>query len=293
MIAPDLLRRIRRIELHTRKLVRNAFAGAYHSIYKGRGLAFASVRPYIPGDDVRAIDWKVTARTNETFIKQYVEERELTVMLMIDGSASVFFGTMDRQKRDFAAELGAVLALMATSNNDKAGLMIFSEEVEHYVPPRKGRGHIQRVIRDLLTFKPKGSGTDLARALRTVNRVLHSGAIIFLISDFLMEEDAYYRDLVITSKKHEVNAIVVTDPLEEAIPEVGMMSVQDVETGAIQIVDTSSPQFQRRFRQQRRRLMQARDDTLRRAGVARIDLPPDGDYVRALTLFFQQQARKR
>jgi uncharacterized protein (DUF58 family) len=291
-LSPDMLRRIRRIEFRTRHLVRNAFSGAYHSMYKGRGLAFSAVRPYVPGDEIRSIDWNVTARTGELHIRQHIEERELTVMLVIDGSASVLFGTQDRQKRDFAAELGAVVAYTAISNNDKVGLVIFSDRIEHYIPPRKGRNHILRLIRDLLTFEPTGKGTDLALALRRLNRVLHPGAIVFLLSDFLMPEDAYFRDLSVTGKKHETIAIVLSDPLEQSFPDVGIVGLRDAETGSVQWVDTRSIHFQRDFRQQRETLLQARESVLNRAGVARIDIPPDGDYVRALTRFFQQGKRK-
>lgn len=293
MLTPDLLRRIHRIEWKVHKLVRNAFIGAYHSIYKGKGLAFAGVRPYVPGDDVRNIDWKVTARTNEPYIKQFVEERELTVMLVVDGSASVLFGTQDRQKRDAAAELGAVLAYVAAANNDRAGLLVFSDRTERYVPPRKGRNHLLRLIRDLLTVEPQGSGTDLALALRTVNRVVGHGAIVFILSDFLLPEDAYYRDLVVTAQNHDVITLVVSDPLEENFPKVGLIHLRDAETGEIRLEDTSSELWQQRFQAQQMRLRRQRDDALQRAGVARIDLPPDGDYIAALTRFFLQQAQQR
>jgi uncharacterized protein (DUF58 family) len=293
MLSAHLLRRINRIELRTRRQVHNLFSGAYQSIYKGRGLSFASVRPYVPGDDVRSIDWKVTARAGIPFIKEFVEERKLTMMLVIDGSASVFFGTQDRQKRDFAAELGAILAYTANINNDKAGLLIFSEQVEHYVPPKKGRNHILRLIRDLLTIETSGRGTDLGLALRTVNRLLKRGAIVFLLSDFLMPVENYQRDLLITSRQHETINIVLSDPLEEVIPDVGIMGVQDAETGDVQFVDTSSEKWQTQFREQRMKLLSERDAAFRRAGVEQIDMPPDGDYIRALSHFFQQQARKR
>jgi uncharacterized protein (DUF58 family) len=292
MLTPDLLRRIRRIEFRTRRLVRNSFSGAYHSLYKGRGLAFAAVRPYLPGDDVRLIDWKVTARAREPFIRQYTEERELTVMLVMDASPSVFFGTQDRQKRDLAAELGAVLAYTAISNGDKVGLILFSDQVEHYIPPRKGRNHILRLIRDLLTVQPSGRGTDLAAALQVVNRAVPTGAIVFLLSDFLMAGASYARDLGITGKQHQTIAIVVSDPLETAFPTVGIMGLRDAESGQVEWVDTASPTWQRDFQAQQARLRQERDQTLTRAGVARIDLPPDGDYVKALTVFFQQQGRQ-
>ncbi|MCU0511882.1 MAG: DUF58 domain-containing protein [Anaerolineae bacterium] len=288
MLTPELLRRIRRIELRTRRLVHNAFAGAYHSRYKGRGLAFSSVRPYVPGDDVRAIDWKVTARTGEPFIRQYVEERELTVMLVLDGSASVLFGTVDRQKRDFAAELGAILAYAAISNQDKVGLLIFSDHIEHYIPPRKGRKHILRLIRDLLLVETSGRGTDMGQALQTVNRLLPAGAIVFIISDFLMDSAAYARQLALTAQQHDTIVMVLRDPLEETIPAVGLLLLRDAETGAVQAVDTSSAAWQQAFRQQRAAFVQERAAAFRRAGVSEVDLPPDGDVVRALTRFFRQ-----
>jgi uncharacterized protein (DUF58 family) len=293
MLDPLLLRRIRRIELRTHRLVHNMFSGAYQSIYKGRGLSFASVRPYVPGDDVRSIDWKVTARAGEPYIKEFVEERELTLMLVIDGSASVLFGTQDRQKRDFAAELGSVLAYTANSNNDRAGLVIFSDQLEHYIPPQKSRNHILRLIRDLLTFETQGTGTNMAAALRTINRVLKAGAIVFILSDFLTPPETYQQELLLTSKRHETIAVVLSDPLEESFPDVGMMGLKDAETGDVQWVDTSSTQWQKGFRTQRLEFAAQRDETLQSAAVERIDIPPDGDYVRALVHFFQKQARKR
>lgn len=292
-LTPQLMRRIRQIELKSRRLVHNAFSGAYQSVYKGRGLSFAAVRPYVPGDDVRSIDWKVTARTGEPHIKQHVEERELTLMIVIDGSASVLFGTQDRQKRDFAAELGAVLAYAANNNSDKAGLLIFSDHIEHYVPPRKGRNHLLRLIRDLLTVETSGNGTDLAIALRTVHRLVPRGAIVFVLSDFLMDADSYRKPLMQLAQRHEVVTIVLSDPLEDAIPDVGMMIVRDAETGAVQWVDTSSERWQREFREQRTAFLQQRDVAFRWAGVDTVTIPPDGDYVRALTHFFQQQIRRR
>ncbi|MDQ7027475.1 MAG: DUF58 domain-containing protein, partial [Anaerolineae bacterium] len=279
MLNPLLLRRIRRIELRTHRLVHNIFSGAYQSIYKGRGLSFASVRPYVPGDDVRSIDWKVTARTGEPYIKEFVEERELTLMLVVDGSASVLFGTQDRQKRDFAAELGSVLAYTANSNNDRAGMIIFSDRIEHYLPAQKNRNHILRLIRDLLTFETQGTGTDLSQALKTINRVLRPGAIVFILSDFLMPPETYQRDLLLTSKRHETVAVVLSDPLEESFPDVGLMGLQDAESGDVKWVDTSSVQWQRQFRRQRNKFAVQRDTALKQAGVERVDIPPDGDYV--------------
>jgi uncharacterized protein (DUF58 family) len=293
MLSPSLLRRIRRIELRSRRLVHNAFAGAYQSVYKGRGMSFASVRPYSHGDDIRLIDWKVSARAGQTYVKEFVEERELTLMIIIDGSASVLFGTQDKQKRDFAAELGAVLAYAANANNDKAGLMIFSDIIEHYVAPKKGKNHLLRLIRDLLTVETSGKGTDLGLALRTANRFLRQGAIVFILSDFLMEASNYQKDLLLLSKRHETIAIVLSDPLEEALPDVGMMGLRDAETGQVKWVDTSSAKWQKQFREEREKVLGERDKAFQKAGAERIDMPPDSDYVRALSQFFQKQARKR
>lgn len=293
MLSPSLMRRIRRIELRSRRLVHNAFAGAYHSIYKGRGLAFVSVRPYTHGDDVRSIDWKVSARAGQTYIKEFVEERELTLLILIDGSASVLFGSQDKQKRDFAAELGAVLAYAANANNDKAGLLIFSDKVEHYIAPQKGKNHLLRLIRDLLTVETTGKGTDLGLALRTANRFLRQGAIVFILSDFLMDASNYQKDLLLLSKKHETIAIVLSDPLEEALPDVGMMGLRDAETGQVQWVDTSSAKWQKEFKAEREKLLLERDKAFQKANVSQINMPPDSDYVRALSHFFQQQTRRQ
>lgn len=293
MLSPALLRRIRRIELHTKRLVHNVFAGAYQSAYKGRGLSFAAVRPYEPGDDVRTIDWKVTARTGEPYIKEFIEERELTLMLVVDGSASVLFGTQDQQKRDFAAELGAVLAYAATRNNDKAGMLIFSDRVERYIPAKKGRNHLLNLIRELLTFEPEGMGTDLSLALQTVNRVLKPGAIVFLLSDFMADPETYRRALLLTGKNHDATAVILSDPLEEDIPALGLMSMRDAETGTMQWVDTRSEKWQQQFYEQQKSIRAEREALLHTAGVNRLEIPPDRDYVRALSLFFQERVRQR
>ncbi len=292
MIEAETLRRIRRLEMRTRRLVNESFAGAYHSVFKGRGLAFEAVRPYQPGDDVRDIDWNVTARSDEAYVKRFAEERELTVMLVLDTSASCLFGTVNRQKRDLAAEIGAVLALSAVSNNDNVGLLVFSDRVEQFVRPRKGRNHVLRIIRDLLAVRPAQQGTDLSLALRTVNRALHKRAIIFLMSDFLLNPQEYARELVATSRRHDVIALVLSDPRERRWPDAGLVALRDAETGAAYRVDTGSAQWRRRFEQQARRFGQMRDATLTQAGADRIDLPVDVDYVQALTQFFQRRAQR-
>lgn len=292
MLNPETLRRIRLIELRTRRLVNNTFAGAYHSVFKGQGMTFEAVRPYQPGDDIRRIDWNVTARADQAFIKQYAEERELTVMLLLDSSASSFFGTVGRQKRDLAAELGAVLALAAVSNNDKVGLMVFSDEVEQFTPPRKGRNHVLRVIRDLLVARPERRGTDIALALQTTNRLLKQRAIIFILSDFLISGQEYVRQLMVTNRKHDVIAVVLSDPLEKRFPSVGLVALKDAETDETRWVDTTLDGWSSDFQSRSERFQEMRDANLVRAGVDRMDLSVDGDYVRVLTEFFQRRARR-
>lgn len=292
-LNPETLRRIRRLEIKTRRLVNEVFAGAYHSAFKGRGMTFDSVRLYEPGDDPRSIDWNVTARMDAPYIKTHTEDRELTVLLMLDSSASVFFGTRGAQKREIAAELGAVLALSATSNNDKVGLLVFGEGFEHYVPPRKGRNHVLRVIRDLLTVTPEGRATNIAHALVSANRVLRQRAIIFLISDFLAAPEEYARTLAITSRRHDVIAVVLHDALEAAWPSVGLVSLRDAETGDALLVDTQPQAWRDAFAERAARIAQRRDTTLTAAQVDRVEIDTDGDVVRALKGFFRSRAARR
>jgi uncharacterized protein (DUF58 family) len=292
-LSPHILRRIKGIEMRTRRLVHGAFAGVYQSVYKGKGMTFASVRPYTHGDDVRAIDWKVTARSGEPFIKEFVEERELTVMLLIDGSASVLFGTQDVPKRDFMAELGAILAYCATFNNDRLGLMIFSEHIEHHLPPRKGRNHIMRLISDLLTFETQHKGTDLALALRTAQRVLPSGSIVFVISDFLAPPASYQQALQMLSMRHDVISVVVNDILEEQFPQVGMIGLQDSETSSVQWIDTQSKAWQAGFQQQQQDIANTRHQFFAKANIKHLLLPTHSDPIHALRHFFQAELRRQ
>lgn len=289
-LTPDILRRIRRIEIKTRRLVKDNLVGAYHSSFKGRGIAFDTVRPYEPGDDVRDIDWNVTARAGGTpFIKRYAEERELTVLLMLDRSASNFFGTTEQQKQERAAELGAVLALAAIRNNDKVGLLIFTDQIEHFTPPRKGRNHILRLIRDLLTIEPKTKGTDLGLALRTASNYLKQRAVIFLISDFLAAREEYATELLVTSRKHDVVAVVLTDPREQTWVDAGLVVVRDAETNTVMWVDTGSKAWREKFTARAARFGQMRGSNLLKANVDRVDIPAEGDYVNALVEFFQRR----
>lgn len=286
------LSQIRRIELRTRRIVNDSFAGAYRSVFKGQGMVFDSVRAYEPGDDVRSIDWNVTARTGEPLVKRFVEERELTVMLALDTSASVLFGTTGRLKRDLAAEVGAVLTLAATTNNDKVGLLVFSDRLERFIPPRKGRNHVLRLIRELLVTEPIYTGTDLGLALRTLNRVLRRRTIIFFLSDFLAPAEDYEAELLVTGRRHDVIALALNDPLERSWPVGALVGLRDAETGAALWLDTAHPNWRDGYARQTARFVQMRDATLARAQVDRIDIPLDGDYASALITFFQQRARR-
>lgn len=292
MLTPETLRRIRYIEFRTRRLVSESFAGAYYSVFKGRGMMFESVRPYEPGDDVRDIDWNVMARTGEPYVKKYVEERELTVMLMLDVSASSLFGTVERPKVELAAELGAILAFSAIFNHDRVGLIIFSDRIEHYIPPRKGRNHVLHLVRDLLAARSEGQGTDLGLALKTVSRMLKRHAIVFLLSDFLAPGTEYARELITASRRHDMIAVVMSDPREQNWPKAGLVGVRDIETGDVRWVDTGSAAWHEEFAARVKSFREMRDTTLNRAGVDRIDIPPDGNYVQALLSFFYQRQQR-
>lgn len=312
MLTAELIRTIRRIEIRTRHLVNESFAGQYHAIFKGRGMEFDEVREYQPGDEVRSIDWNVTARMGEPFVKRYVEERELTVMLAFDASASGLFGTQDRFKRELAAELGAVLAFSAITNNDKVGLLAFTDRVELHISPRKGRRHVLRLIRDLLAFEPASRGTDITLALDRLNRTLKRRSIIFLISDFLLPYDrspnsdaterapfaprmggqTLFRTLLVTNRRHDLVAVVISDPREMSWPEVGLVALEDAETGACLWVDSGGSDWREAFAQQAAGRRAARDAAFTRAQVDHIDLAVGEDYVEPLLAFFKARARR-
>lgn len=292
MLTPEILHKIHQIELRTRRLVNDSFAGSYHSVFKGRGIAFDAVRPYQPGDDIRDIDWNVTARAGEAYVKQYVEERELTVMLVLDSSASCLFGTVRRQKRDLAAELGAVLALSAITNNDRVGLLIFSDQIEHFIAPRKGRNHVLRLIRDLLAVRPAQKRTDISGALKTVNQLVKRRAIVFFLSDFLTPVQSYAHEMMVASRRHDLIAVVMSDPIEQVWPNAGLVGLVDAETDATHWADTASSEWREQFRQRTAQLQRKRKTALIQSGVDRIELPVDGNYVRALTGFFRERTRR-
>lgn len=292
MITTDLMKKINRIEIRTRRLVDDSFAGEYHSVFKGRGMAFDEVRPYQFGDEIRTIDWNVTARTGEPHVKQYVEERELTVLLLVDASASEDFGSVDRFKRELAAELTAVLSFAATTNSDRVGLLIFTDQIELYIPPRKGRRHVLRLIRELLAFKPASSGTDIKLALENANQLLKRRSVIFLISDFLADPDTYYKALSIISRKHDVIAVDLHDPLESEIDDVGILALEDPETNEILWVDTSNPAWRSAFQQRTTQLEESKNSNFKHAGIDRIAIGTEEEYTTPLASFFRDRARK-
>lgn len=288
METADLLKKVRKIEIKTRGLSQNIFAGQYHSAFKGRGMAFSEVREYQFGDDVRDIDWNVTARFHRPFVKVFEEERELTVMLLIDCSGSLDFGTRHEMKREMATEIAATLAFSAIQNNDKIGVIFFSDHIEKYIPPKKGRRHILYIIREMLDFHPESRRTDLAEATATLTRVMKRRCTSFLISDFYDRKD-FSRQLQIANRKHDVVAIQVYDPIDRQLPDVGMVKVTDAETGHEMIIDTSS----RRVRQAHNKYWMDREERLRktfaRSKVDWISVATDQDYIKSLMLLFKQR----
>ncbi len=289
-LTRELLRRVRRLEIRTSRVADDLFAGSYKSIFKGRGIEFSEVRRYYPGDEVRDIEWNVTARTGYPHVKQHVDERELTVLLVVDASASVDFGSGERSKRDIAAEVAGVLAFSAIRNNDKVGLVMFTEEVEKYIAPDKGRKQVLRLIREMLHHDPQEPGTDIAGAVEFVSRVLTRRAVVFLISDF--HDDGYLRPVSVAAKRHDLIAVRLIDPREREIPRAGLVEFYDAETGGHVLVDTSRPDFREAFekRLQRKRAEEARD--LMRRGVDVIDMHTDGSPVEPLVKFFDLRARR-
>ena len=292
MLTDDLIARIRRIEITTRKLVDESFAGEYQSVFKGRGMEFDEVRQYHPGDDVRSIDWNVTARTGEPHVKSYIEERELTVMLVVDVSGSGDFGTRNRFKRELAVELAAVMSFAATTNNDKVGLLLFTDRVESLVPPRKGRSHVLRMVRDLLLFQPEGSGTDITLALNTVHRMLKRRSIVFLVSDFLADPESYRQSMLVTNRRHDVVAFDLSDPMEQEIANVGVVALEDAESGQFRWVDTGSKEWRRQFENSVARLEASKRDMLTTAGVDRVSVTTEEDYVAEVGAFFKTRLQR-
>lgn len=291
MLTRELLRKIRTIEIVTERLVRDRMAGQYHSVFKGSGIAFSEVRQYMAGDDIRQIDWNVSARMNDTYIKLFTEEREMTVLLAVDMSASGRFGSRGSEKRELAAELAAVVAFSAIRNNDRVGLIIFTDQVEKFVPPKKGKKHVLRVVSEILSFEPQRRGTAIASGLEFLGHVARRRAVAFVVSDFLAPLASYERALRITSRRHDVIPVAVTDPLEEALPPVGLVELEDPETGARVVFDTSGREA-RAWERDARRATEARDALFRRLKMDPIRVRTDRPYLPALTTFFEARARR-
>ena len=286
MTSEELLKRVRKIEIKTRKLSRNIFAGEYHSQFKGRGMAFSEVREYQPGDDVRSIDWNVTARLNKPYIKVFEEERELTVMLLVDVSGSRNFGTLSQMKRDMMAEVAATLAFSTIANNDKVGVIFFSDKVEKFIPAQKGKTHVLHIIRELLSFEPSSLGTDIAQALQYFANAQKRHCTAFLISDFI-GAGAMYKPLLIASNRHELNAIQIYDRREAELPDVGLVKFHDAETGEDLWVDTAVASLRNEYARAWRKNQSGVEQLFTRTGVKHVSVRTDEDYVKALMHLFR------
>ncbi len=290
MIPREILRKVRRIEIRTNRMVNETLAGRYHSVFRGRGMEFSEVREYQPGDDIRAIDWNVTSRMGHPYIKKYVEERELTVLLAVDCSASDRFGTATQTKGEMAAEIAALIAFTAIKNNDRVGLLMFTDQIELYLPPGKGVEHVLRVVRELLIFRPKHKGTSLALGLDKLNKMVRKRAVVFLISDFL--DEGYERQLRLASRRHDLIAVTLADLREEELPSLGLLRLEDAETGRELVVDTSRRRVRQAFVQAARERRETRDGLLKRSGVDVVDVRTDHSYERPLLQFFRRRQRR-
>jgi uncharacterized protein (DUF58 family) len=292
----EILKKVRKIEVRTRRLVTDSLAGQYHSVFKGRGMNFDSVREYAPGDEIRSLDWNVTARAGHPFVKKFVEERELTLLLMVDVSGSGDFGSGDQSKRELAAEIASVLAFSAIKNSDKVGLLLFSDQVELFVPPRKGRGHVLRIIREVLGFDPAHRGTDIVGALDFVNHVLKRRAIVFLLSDFQTggaPSEALRRAVRQTNQRHDLVAMPIEDPRERLLPDLGLVAIEDAETGEIVELDTRSAAVRQRFSEIAEERCAALREALNAGGVDSLRLETGKPYVPELMTFFKNRTHQR
>ncbi len=300
----EILRHVQQVEIRTRRHVNDALVGAYHSVFKGRGIDFSEVREYLPGDDVRAIDWNLTARAGRPYLKIFQEERELTLILAVDLSRSGQFGSDNQSKRELAAELASVLALSAIRNNDKVGLLLFTDSAERFIPPRKGRRHVLRVIREILFFRPQRRGTSLREALEFLNRVQKRRAIVFFLSDFLspeVEESGsgqtvgrpFRNVLALTARHHDFIAVDLHDPREAELPDVGLIALEDAESGAYFEIDTRNPEVRENYRRQNRDRRARLHRLFRQIGIDRLSVVTGEPYITALRLFFVQRERRR
>ncbi len=290
MISKELAKKIRYLQIYTSKAVNDSLAGEYASVFKGRGMEFDEVREYQPGDDIRSIDWNVTARMGHPYVKHFVEERELTVMFLVDLSASGAFGSTMRIKNEVAAELCALVAFSAIKNNDKVGLIVFTDEVEMFVPPGKGSSHVLRLIENLLTFEPKRGKTDIAGAIEYMGKMMKKKSVVFLVSDFMSE--GYEGPLNILSKRHDVIAVSVTDPREVSLPNVGLIELEDAETGERVVIDTGSAEVRRKYKAANAARTGELQDLMRSMGIDLIKVFTDQDYMRDLVTFFRTRERR-
>jgi len=289
-LSDDVIAKIRRISITTAKIVQETLAGQYQSAFKGRGMEFDSVREYQPGDEIRSIDWNVTARTGRLQVKKFIEERELSVMLLLDASSSCAFGSKDKLKGELAAEICSIIAFSAIYNQDNAGLLIFTDKVEKALPPKKGTNHVLRLIREALIFKPKGTATDISKSISYLNKVMHRRAVCFIISDFLTE--GYEESLSIASRRHDIIAVRIVDPREVELPDAGIVALNDAETGQELLVDTSSAAFRSTYRKDALDRLKKQEEFFTSSGIDHIDIYTDTPYINSLVKFFRMREKK-
>lgn len=290
MIPEELAKKIRILQITTRKVVNDVLAGEYGSVFRGRGMEFDEVREYMPGDDIRTIDWNVTARTGHPYVKRFVEERELTVIFLVDLSASGAFGSVDKLKNEVAAEFCALLAFSAVKNNDKVGLVVFTDQVEMFIPPKKGTKHVLRVIRELLHFKPRQTQTDIVGALEYLGRVTTKRAVVFLVSDF--QAEGFEKPMRVLAKRHDLAAVTVVDPREVRLPDVGLLELEDAETGELVLVDTASAAVRKRYERLGREQADRFRELFASMGVDQIEVMTGKDYIPKLVHFFRTRERR-
>ena len=290
MIPKEILKKVRQIEIRTGRLVNNVFGGKYESVFKGRGMEFHEVREYVPGDDIRSIDWNVTARAGSPYVKKFIEERELTVLLVADMSGSGCFGSRNKMKRDIMVEIGALLAFSAIKNNDRIGLLLFTDGVEKFIPPKKGRFHVLRVIRELLYYKPEHKKTNISAALEYLGKVLKKHSIIFLLSDFM--DSGYERLLRILNKRHDIIAISISDPRERHLPEIGLIEFEDAETGEVIYLDTGDSLLKKELLKKSSSFVEGREKVFRSMNLDSVEISTDKSYIEPLMLFFRMRAKR-
>ncbi len=290
MLTKELLKQVKQIEIRTRGLVNEVFSGEYHSVFKGRGMEFSEVREYQVGDDIRSIDWNVSARFGHPFVKIFEEERELTVMLIVDMSGSLVFGSVDKTKQQIAAELSAILAFSALKNNDKVGLILFTDRIEKFISPKKGKSHSLRIIREVLSFEPQGNNTNIREALEYFNHTIKKKAIAFVISDFM--DEGYEKILRIVGKKHDLIGVVLNDRREKEIQKAGLIKFRDAETGELRYIDTDTKEFQKYFNEEQKRISESRKSLFISSRLDSVEIETGGSYVKPLVDFFKMREKR-